>query len=134
MSSQIIEDFIEHSTTIPREVIRVCKLIKEVDEITNEKIAELDKKRHKFLQNKKLKSENLTDLKAEIDKDHKYLMELNDYKIEHLKELEYVVKTHIVEVELSTKEYEDEFRKTHGCSPRISKFLFTFQNKKILFI
>lgn len=124
MTTQIIEDFIEHSTTVPREVVRICKLIKEVDEVTNQKITELDKKRQKFLQNKKIKTENLTDLKAEIDKDHKYLLELNDYKIEHLKELEFVVNLHITEVDASTKDYEDEFRKTHGCSPRISKFFF----------
>ncbi len=131
MTTQTIEDFIEHSTTVPREVVRICKLIKEVDEVTNQKISDLDKKRQRFLQNKKTKSENLADLKAEIDKDHKYLMELNDFKIEHLKELEYIVTSHIKEVDISTKEYEDEFRKAHGCSPRISKFNFL---KILLFI
>jgi hypothetical protein len=131
MSSQTIEDFIEHSVTVPREVIRLCKLIKEVDDVSNQKMVELTKNRQKFLQNKKVKAENLTDLKSEIDKDHKYLLELNDYKIKHLQELEFIVKSHIIEVNISTKEYEDEFRKAHGCSPRKCKHnFFNFYPKK----
>lgn len=121
MNSQPIEDLMDHSTTVPREVVRICKILKEVDELTNKTNTELDKNRKLFLENKRWKSEKLEELKQKIDKDYKFILDLNDHKLEQLKELEFIINEHIDELNTSYSAYEKDFETIHKCKPNISK-------------
>ena len=53
MTSHNIEDFIEHSSSVPRDVVRICKTVREVEELSIKKMQELDENRKTFLMNKK---------------------------------------------------------------------------------
>lgn len=123
MNSQIIEDFIDHSTSVPRDVIRICKLLKQIDETSNKLNVSLDQNRQYYLANKKGKSENLEQIKIKIDSEHKKLIELNEYKVEQIKELEFIIQAHMTELSSSIVEYEKDYRDTWKCSPNIGKFL-----------
>lgn len=116
MNTQVIEDFIEHSSNVPRDVVRICKLVKEVEEMSGNIQNNLDEKKKSFLTIKKQKSEKTEDLKNQIDKDFKKLLDLNDYKTEQIKDIEFLIQQHIKELDQSYIDYEDDYVKTHKTS------------------
>jgi hypothetical protein len=126
MTSHNIEDFIEHSSSVPRDVVRICKTVREVEELSIKKMQELDENRKTFLMNKKGKGEKTDELKNKIDKEYKFLMELNDYKYEQFKDLDFIIKGHIKELDLSINEYEVEYKQLWKCSPNINSKLLNF--------
>ena len=120
MNSQIIDEFIDHSASVPRDVVRICKMVKEVEDISNEKLKLLDEERRAFLENKRLKPEKNIELKQEIDKKFKELLDLNEYKQEQLSDLEFIINFHCEDLEKSIKEHEKEFRIQFKTSPNIN--------------
>lgn len=109
MYSQYIEDFVDHSTTVPRDVIRNCKLVAEEDEISNKVSKRLADNRRQFLQIKRNKGEKHEDLKEKIDQDYNYLLNLNDMKQEALLDIEKIVKKHMEELKSTIEKYEKEY-------------------------
>lgn len=130
MNSHSIEDFIEHSTSIPRDVVRICKTVKEVDEMGNQINAELVESRKVLLANKKFKGEKFEENKLKIEKKYHNLLNLSQYKIDQLVDLELIVNNHIIELQNSIKEFEKEYIEQHNCLPPICKFFLTHSHSK----
>lgn len=97
-----VDDFLDLSASIPHDVIRRIKLLKEVDEKvvgmliinilieTNKILAEKKAIYLKKLKNKNDKSDN-TELTTQIDFCYQEGLALSDYKLEIVKDLQYVL-------------------------------------------
>mmetsp|Transcript_8668 Transcript_8668/g.9027 ORF Transcript_8668/g.9027 Transcript_8668/m.9027 type:complete len:269 (+) Transcript_8668:1-807(+) len=119
MNSQSIEDFIERSSTVPRDLIRLCKIVKEADDLSNRNIGELRENRRTFLGNKKGKGEKNEEFKQKLEKDYKYVIDLSENKLDQLKDLEYMIHAHVKEIDSSIVELDNEFRQMYRCAPNI---------------
>jgi hypothetical protein len=110
--SQYIEDFVDQSTVIPRDIIRISKLIEEIDHISNKINKKLNENRRIYLQNKRVKAdkfEELKDLKELINKDSKIVLELNQQKLDNINEMEYLSKIFLDELSSVAQRYEKDF-------------------------
>ncbi len=107
--SQYIEDFVDQSFTIPRDIIRACKLIEEIDDMSNKLSKKLAENRKTYLQNKRNKSEKLDDLRNAIDKDYQTLLQLNEQKVSNINEIDFLSKVHLEDLEKVIDKYKSEF-------------------------
>lgn len=107
--SQYIEDFVDQSFTIPRDIIRACKLIEEIDDMSNKINKKLTENRKLYLQNKRNKSEKLDDLRDTIDKDYQTLLQLNEQKQSNINEIDFLCKVHLEDLDKVIDKYKSEF-------------------------
>jgi hypothetical protein len=110
--SQYIEDFVDQSTVIPRDIIRISKLIEEIDHTSIKINKKLNENRRIYLQNKRIKAdktEELKDLKELINKDCKIVLELNQQKLENINEMEFLSKIFLEELSSVAQKYEKDF-------------------------
>jgi len=107
--SQYIEDFVDQSFNIPRDIIRACKLIEEIDDMSNKISKKLAENRKTYLQNKRNKSEKLDELRNTIDKDYQTLLQLNDQKMSNINEVDFLSKVHLEDLEKVIDRYKSEF-------------------------
>lgn len=92
--SSFIDKFLDLTATLPREIVRMLKLLKEVEERSKEINNNLQSEREKYLQKLKEKeNKNNGDNESliKIDKLHKELLVLSDYKQEIIKEIKYIL-------------------------------------------
>ena len=88
-----IDKFLDVTTPLPREIVRFLKLYKTVEERCKDNNIKLNSDREKYLQKlkeKEIKNNDLTILEDKIDKLYKENLKLSDYKMEILKELNYI--------------------------------------------
>lgn len=89
-----IDKFLDVTTPLPREIVRFLKLYKVVEERSKDLNSNLKKYRDIYLQKlkeKEMKSNDLISLKNIIDNQFKESLTLSDYKLEILKELNYIL-------------------------------------------
>ena len=88
-----IDAFLDLTATFPREIVRLVKLIREVDERSAEYAKRLDEELKLFLAKQKLHSKHntqyLTDLHNKIINDYTISMSLSSYKLQIINELNY---------------------------------------------
>lgn len=108
--NQYIEDFVDHSFSVPREVVRLSKLINEIDEMNNKIGKRLNDNRKLYLQTKKNKIDSkLEEIRKKIDEDTNCLLSLNDNKQENLRELEFIIHGHIKELDNTYNKYKKDY-------------------------
>ena len=110
--SQYIEDFVDQSTIIPRDIIRISKLIEEIDQTSIKINKKLTENRRIYLQNKRNKADKpdeLKDLKELINNDSKTVLELNQQKLDNINELEFLSKLFLEELSSVAERYEKDF-------------------------
>lgn len=108
--NQYIEEFVDHSFSVPREVVRLTKLINEIDEMGNKINKRLNENRKLYLQSKKNKLDSkLEEMRKKIDEDTNCLLSLNDNKQENLRELEFIIQTHIKELDNTYNKYKKDY-------------------------
>ena len=88
-----IDKFLDITTPLPREIVRFLKLYKTVEERCKDNNIKLKNDREKYLQKlkeKEIKNNDLIILKGKIDQLYHENLTLSDYKLEILKELNYI--------------------------------------------
>ena len=88
-----IDKFLDLTAPLPREIVRLLKLYKVVEERCRDINTNLKNERESYLQKireKEIKNNELSTLKSSIEKKFKESLTLSDYKQEILKELEYI--------------------------------------------
>ena len=90
-----IEKFLQLTNQLPREFVRYLKLLRDVEGNFGDLKNKLKKSRESYLENlKKNSSENsLSNSLKDIEKYNKEILELSDYKLEIVKELEYIIES-----------------------------------------
>ena len=89
-----IDKFLDVTTPLPREIVRFLKLYKVVEERSKDLNSNLKNHRDIYLQKlkeKEMKTNDLISLKNIIDNQFKESLTLSDYKLEILKELNYIL-------------------------------------------
>ena len=114
-----IDAFLDLTATFPREIVRLVKLIREVDERSAEYAKRLDEELKLFLAKQKLHSKHntqfLTDLHNKIINDYKISMSLSSYKLQIINELNYLIyDLHIKEVDNIIEKGEKEVKDQQG--------------------
>ena len=109
MYSQYIEDFVDQSYSVPRDIVRICKLISEIDDISNITNTSLVENRRLYMQYKKSKTEKADEIKEKIDNDYNKLLDLSNMKLEHVKELEFIADKHYNELSTTVEKYKKDF-------------------------
>ena len=108
-----IDEFLELTANLPREIIRLLKLIKEVEERSNEIDENLKDNREKYLLSYKTNQIENSDLLNKIKEQNSTLISLCDYKKEVVKELEYLLLQYYMDklnkvIDLGEKECKDQ--------------------------
>ena len=85
-----IEEFLDLTVNLPREIIRLLKLLREVDEKSNKINTFLKEKREKFISSIKT-NQNNDDLLQQINEEYSNAISLCDYKKEIIKEVHYLL-------------------------------------------
>ena len=114
-----IDAFLDLTATFPREIVRLVKLIREVDERSAEYAKRLDEELKLSLAKQKLHSKHntqyLTDLHNKIINDYKISMSLSSYKLQIINELNYLIyDLHIKEVDNIIEKGEKEVKDQQG--------------------
>ena len=117
-----IDAFLDLTATLPREIVRLVKLIKEVDERAAEYAKRLGEERKLFLTKQKSHSEHnnqfLTDLHNKIKNDYKIAMSLSSYKLQIINELNYLIfDLNLKEVDDIIEKGEKEVKEHEGSLP-----------------
>lgn len=91
-----VDSFFELTANLPREIVRMLKLIKEVDEKSVEMNKALSDNKKIYLSKHKIKndfvnSQQLAELYNKIDQDYQTCISLASYKIQLINELHYMV-------------------------------------------
>ena len=86
-----IDKFLDVTTNLPREIIRLLKLYKSVEERSRNLNTNLKNLRVRYLKEIKEKDQNTKEILIMIDKNYKELLTLSDYKQELIKELKYIL-------------------------------------------
>jgi len=107
--SQYIEDFVDQSYSIPRDIIRMSKQIEDLDDMSNTINSKLTENRKVFLNNKRNKADKQDELKEQIDKDYQLLLVLNQQKMDNIKEMEYLCKIHLETIGVVAERYEKDY-------------------------
>lgn len=107
--SQYIEDFVDQSYSIPRDIIRMSKQIEDLDDMSNTINLKLTENRRIYLNNKRNKAEKQEELKEIIDKDYQLLLALNQQKMENIKEMEFLCKIHLDTIGVVAEKYEKDY-------------------------
>lgn len=93
-----VDKFLDLVAPLPRRIVRLLKLLKTVEENSKDLKIKLQKSREKYIQ--KLKENNLKNLDStslkSIEKMHKELITLSDYKLEIIKELNYIIESSFI--------------------------------------
>ena len=89
-----IDKFLDVTAPLPRKIVRLLKLLKEVEEQSKKLKIKLQKEREEHIQ--KLKDNNFknnesTSSLKSIEKQNKELLTLSDYKKEIIKEIKYIL-------------------------------------------
>ena len=111
-----VDKFLDLVAPLPRKIVRLLKLLREVEEISKDLKIKLKNSREKHIQKLKdntLKNYELQSLKF-IEKSNQDLLNLSDYKIEIIKELHYLIEYSFINkipplVEEGKKEIENNF-------------------------
>lgn len=114
-----IDAFLDLTATFPREIVRLVKLIKEVDERSAEYAKRLGEERRLFLAKQKSHSQHntqfLTDLHNKIINDYKISMNLSSYKLQIINELNYLIyDLHMKEVDNIIEKGDKEVKDQQG--------------------
>lgn len=91
-----VDSFFELTANLPREIVRMLKLIKEVDEKSVEMNKELSDNKKIYLSKQKIKNDfvitqQLAELYNKIDQDYQTCISLASYKIQLINELHYMI-------------------------------------------
>lgn len=119
-----IDKFLDVTAPLPRKIVRLLKLLKEVEEQSKKLKLKLQKEREEHIQ--KLKDNNFknnesaSSLKS-IEKQNKELLTLSDYKKEIIKEIRYIIESSFIEklppiIEEGQKECENNINTIYGIN------------------
>ena len=86
-----IDKFLDLTTNLPREIVRILKLYKFVEERSRNINTNLKSLRLKYLKEIKERESTTKEMLIPIDKYYKELLTLSDYKQELIKELKYIL-------------------------------------------
>ena len=86
-----IDEFLDFTVNLPREIVRLLKLIKEVDEKSNEINLSLQENRKKYLSSMENNQIINHELFKQINEQNSNAISLCDYKKEVVKELQYLL-------------------------------------------
>ena len=89
-----IDKFLDITNNIPREIVRLLKLYKFVEERFCEINTSLKGLRNRYLNSIKTKDSKDSEIKIQIDKYYKELLSLSDYKQNLIKDIEYILENH----------------------------------------
>lgn len=115
MNNEVIDDFVDQSSSTTRDLVRLCKLIKEADSICNNKIKSLEDNKKSFLMNKRnnFQKSNERELRTNIDQDCINIKDMFVYKSEILKDLKFMIENHHKKlnevISVSEKQFKNEF-------------------------
>lgn len=119
-----IDKFLDVTAPLPRKIVRLLKLLKEVEEKSKKLKLKLQKEREEHIQ--KLKDNNFknnessSSLKS-IEKQNKELLTLSDYKKEIIKEIKYIIEFSFIDklppiIEEGQKECENNINTIYGIN------------------
>ncbi len=116
MNNEVIDDFVDQSTSTTRDLIRLCKLIKEAEVIYNRKIDNLEENKKTYLMNKRnnFQKSNERELRTNIDQDCINIKDMFMYKIEIMKDLKTMIDSHHKQLNTVISLSEDQFLKEFG--------------------
>lgn len=134
-----IDEFLDFTSILPRDVIRLLKLIKEVDEKSVETNKKLTDSRKLYLSKQKTKSgeKDINDLYNTIHSNYLTAISLSLTKEEIIKELQYLLFTHNLEnlsriIEKGEKECaaNAQINLTNGITPQSAPLSFLADSKQ----
>jgi predicted nucleic acid-binding Zn ribbon protein len=144
-----INKFLDLTETIPRQLVRLLKLLKVADERYNDLKFSLQKRREQYLQSlrEKTSKKNIT-LKS-LKLLQKELLSISDYKLEVIKEIKFIIESQFLNklspiIQEGKNEVEEQlsnssnkinipipFSNTHNHNHNHNKLLYFDEDKKI---
>ena len=129
-----VDKFLDLAAPIPRKIVRFLKLLKTVEETSKEKLNNLQKNREKYIQ--KLKENDLKNHESSlklIEKEQKELLNLSDYKLEIIKELNYIIEQSFINkispiIEEGKKECDNNLNGMYGVGNSEKSILNDYLN------
>jgi hypothetical protein len=127
-----IEEFLEMNSSLPRETVRILKLIREIDEkiisndifnVLQDNQKNLQEQRKKFTMYYKTKNKNEKieqDLLKQIDKEHENLIYLSNHKIELVNEANYLIEYHSKKLNEIIENFEKYLQNTNSLNPMLT--------------
>ena len=91
-----IDKFLDLTNNLPREIVRLLKLYKSIEEYSREINTLLKGLRIKYLNAMKTKDSKENEIKIQTEKYYKELLNLSDYKQNLIKELEYNIENNFL--------------------------------------
>ena len=116
MNNEVIDDFVEQSSSTTRDLIRLCKLIKEAEVIYNRKIDNLEDNKKTYLTNKRnnFQKSNESELRTNIYQDCINIKDMFMYKMEIMQDLKTMIDSHHKQLNTVISLSEDQFLKEFG--------------------